>query len=150
MAHTYTRLLYHVVFSTKDRRPLLDADLRPRLFAYFGGVVGELRGQPILINGVADHVHGLVWIPPTVSVTELMRVVKTNTSRWVHETWPERAGFAWQTGYGAFTVSQSQVEVVRQYIAGQEDHHRTMTFQEEYLALLTRHGIEFDERYVWE
>ena len=150
MAHTFTNLLYHVVFSTKDRLPQIDADLRPRLFGYLGGITREEGGTALIANGVEDHCHLLLALPPTVAVSDFLRTLKTNSSRWVHETWPAHRAFAWQTGYGAFSVSQSNVESVRRYIAEQEERHRTMTFQEEFVQILRRHGIVFDERYIWE
>jgi putative transposase len=134
MAHTYTSLLAHVIFSTKDRRPLLDAEVRGRVFAYMGGVVRELKGAALAINGPDDHVHLLLALPANVAVADAVRVVKANASRWVHETWPRRKDFAWQSGYGAFSVSRSNVEEVERYIAGQEEHHRHLSFQEEYLV----------------
>ena len=150
MAHTFTNLLCHVIFSTKDRLPQIDADLRPRLMAYLGGIVRELHAAPLIANGPDDHVHLLVGLPATLAVADLVRVVKANAWRWVHEQWPARKAFAWQTGYGAFSVSQSSAEAVRQYIAGQEEHHRHVSFQEEFVAFLKRHGIAYDDRYIWE
>jgi REP element-mobilizing transposase RayT len=140
MPHTYTNLLVHVIFSTKDRNPYLDADLRPRLFPYMGGILREMNVTPLAINGPADHVHGLLALPATASIADAMRVLKTNSSRWIHEQWPQRRGFAWQAGYGAFSVSRSNVEEVERYIARQEEHHRHVTFQEEFVAFLERHG----------
>ena len=150
MAHTYTQLLYHIVFNTKERAPFLDAELRPRMFAYLGGIVRELRGHALAVGGVGDHVHALISLPPNVSVSEVLRIVKANSSRWVHETWPQRSDFAWQTGYSAFTVSQLNRDAVLRYIAQQEEHHRTISFQDEVRQMLNRHGIEFDERYLWD
>jgi len=150
MSHTYANLLYHVVFSTKGRQPYIVEELRLRLHAYLGGIVRAIQGKALTIGGTADHVHLLMLLPARTAVAEALRVLKTNSSRWVHGQLPERAFFAWQTGYGAFTVSQSAADDVKRYIAGQEAHHRSMTFQEEFLALLTRHGIEYDERYLWD
>src|SRR2546423_1803259 len=98
MAHTYTRLLVHVVFSTKDRLPQIDAELRPQLFAYMAGIIREIGGTPVIVNGPADHVHSLVGIPASLSVADAVRTLKANASKWVHETWPRRASFGWQTG----------------------------------------------------
>ena len=148
MPHTFTSLLAHIIFSTKERAPLIDAELRPQLHAYLGGIIRELNGTPLVINGVADHVHLLVALPPTISTSDAMRVLKTNSSRWIHET--RRKPFGWQTGYGAFSVSKSNVIAVSQYIARQEEHHRKVSFKEEFLSFLKRHGLEFDERYIWE
>jgi len=148
MAHTFTKLLYHAVFSTKGRSPTIDAELKPRLHAYLGGIVGELGGKAILVGGTADHVHLLASLSAKTAPADVLRIVKTNSSRWVHEEWRRRGGFAWQTGYAAFTVSQSAADAVKRYIAGQEEHHRRMSFDEELLALLNRHGIDYDERYL--
>jgi REP element-mobilizing transposase RayT len=150
MGHTYASLLTHCIFSTKDRAPHLTKQIAPGAFAYMGGIVRSFGGVPLLINGVADHVHMLVSLPPTIAVAEAMRLVKANSSKWIHEQWPDQRAFGWQNGYGAFSVSRSNQETVLTYIAGQEEHHETVTFQEEFLAFLRRHGIEFDERYVWQ
>jgi REP element-mobilizing transposase RayT len=150
MAHTFTNLLTHVVFSTKRRIPQIDQELKPQLLAYIGGIVRELHGVAHLINGTADHVHLLVRLPATVALAHALRTIKTNSSRWVHEKWPTRSDFAWQTGYGAFSVSQSNAETVLRYIANQEEHHRKVSFQQEMISYLRRNKIEYDERYIWE
>lgn len=115
-----------------------------------GGIVREMNGSSLIINGTSDHVHLLIWLPPVVSISEAMRVVKTNSSKWVHAEWSSRAHFAWQIGYGAFSVRQSNVPTVLRYIANQEEHHRKISFQEEFIAYLKRHKIEYDEKYIWE
>lgn len=150
MAHTFTNLLTHVIFSTKDREPFMNEDVRPRIFAYMGGVVREIGGTALRINGPSDHTHLLLALPATVAIAEAMRLVKTNSSKWIHETFPRLSAFAWQHGYGAFSVSQSNVGAVEAYIDKQEEHHRTMTFQEEFVAFLKRHGISYDPKYIWE
>jgi putative transposase len=150
MAHTYANLLTHIIFSTKDRSPFIDAQLASALHLYLGGIIRELNGTALAINGPTDHVHLLLALPPNLALSEAMRVLKTNSSRWVHEQWPQRRAFAWQTGYGAFSVSQSNADQVCAYIADQEEHHRLVSFQEEFLAFLKRHGIAYDERYIWE
>ena len=129
--------------------PELSPELANRLFPYMGGIVKERKGVPLVINGPADHVHLLLSLPAGESIAALLRVLKTNSSRWVHEQFPERRRFAWQTGYGAFTVSGSRLEDVRSYIASQEAHHHKVSFQDEFLALLKRHGMEYDPEYVW-
>ena len=149
MAHTFTNLLVHLVFSTKDRRPSIDAQLKPTLFPYMGGIVREMKGKALAVNGTENHVHILAKLPSTLSIAEVVRVLKTNSSRWVHEKGYAGHGFAWQVGYGAFSVSQSNVESVIRYIATQEEHHRNVSFQDEYLSFLRKHEIEFDERYIW-
>jgi len=150
MAHTFTNLLAHIVFSTKDRAPFIDMELKPELHAYLGGMVREIKGKAYSINGTADHVHLLVSLPPTISLSDAMKVVKANSSRWVSDKWRERKNFGWQTGYGAFSVSKSNVPGVVSYIGNQEEHHRKITFKEEFLEFLRKHGIEYDERYIWE
>jgi putative transposase len=150
MAHTSANLLTHVIFSTKDRIGFIDADLAASMFPYLGGIIRELNGTALAINGPADHVDLLVALPPNLALSEAMRVLKSNSSRWVHEQWPQRRAFAWQTGYGAFSVSQSNADQVCAYIANQEEHHRLVSFQDEFMAFLKRHGIAYDGRYIWE
>ncbi len=149
MAHTFTSLLVHVIFSTRDRAPLIADVIRADLHAYLGGILRELRATPVVIGGTADHVHVLMQTPADLAVADCLRVVKANSSRWVKEKWPERRAFGWQGGYGAFSVSESSRAKVICYIQGQAGHHLKMSFQDEFLGLLRRHGVEFDERYVW-
>jgi putative transposase len=150
MGHTFANLLVHVIFSTKGRAPMLDENLRVRLFPYMGGIVRDLQSTALIINGPSDHVHLLLTLSAIHSIADVMRVVKANSSKWVHEHWPSRSDFAWQAGYGAFSVSESNSERVKQYIADQEVHHRTVTFQEEFVAFLKRHRIAYDGRYIWD
>lgn len=148
MAHTFTNLLTHIIFSTKNREPLITDAMRDRLFAYMGGILNELQVTPILINGPSDHVHLLVALPASGALSDIMRVLKTNSSRWVHEELQQE--FAWQSGYGAFSVSHSNAQSVRHYIANQQEHHKTVSFQEEFIAFLKRNQISYDSRYIWE
>jgi REP element-mobilizing transposase RayT len=148
MPSTHLSLHYHLVFSTKDRAPTIISAWRERLHAYLGGVVRNLEGVPEAIGGVADHAHLLLGLRATACLADVVRDVKAVSSRWVHDEIMERA-FAWQEGYGAFTVSASQREALREYIARQEEHHRKRTFQQEYVELLQRSGAEYDERYLW-
>ncbi len=147
---SHTSLWYHIIFSTRGHEPYLEPAMRPRLFAYLGGAVRDEGGTALAINGVADHVHLLVRLRQDRAVSAVVGAIKANSSGWIHRTFPGYAGFAWQAGYGAFTVSASQVGKVREYVEGQEEHHRVRTFQEEFLAFLKAHGIEYDERYLWE
>lgn len=149
MGSTFTSLLFHCIFSTKDRSPEITTDVAPQLSAYLGGIVRSLDGVALAVNGVSDHVHMLISLKPTISIADAMRVVKAHSSKWLHEQWPAKRTFAWQDGYGAFTVSRSNVDAVGAYIARQEEHHRTVSFQEEFVAFLKRHEIEYDERYIW-
>jgi REP element-mobilizing transposase RayT len=147
MAYTYTNLLIHALFSTKDRRPLIELEIKSDLYAYVGGIIASLKGKPVLINGPRDHVHLLFVLPAAISLSDLMEKLKANSSKWVAERWP-RLGFSWQTGYTAFSVRQSKLGEVKAYISRQEEHHRKRTYQEEVVALLKKHGIEFDSRFV--
>jgi putative transposase len=149
MPQSYTCLLYHLVFSTKDREPWLQAELRPRLWEYLSVAIRGEGGFCLLANGVVGHVHLLARLRQDKAVSEVLRSLKANSSGWIHEAFPKLRGFHWQAGYGAFTVSQSQTATVRRYIASQEAHHRQLTFQEEFLTLLKAHEIEYDERYLW-
>ena len=144
---SYTNLLYHIVYATKGRAPLITSDLKSRLHAYLGGIVSGLDGVPIEINGMAEHIHLLVRLRPTVSVSDFLSKLKSVSSLWAKRQTKGR--FAWQAKYGAFTVSESQVGKVRKYIREQEKHHRTMSFEEEFEALLKSSRIEFDEKYLW-
>jgi REP element-mobilizing transposase RayT len=147
MAHSYTKLLYHLVFSTIERRPLITKTLRPLLYDYLGGTVRGLDGVAIEIGGVADHVHLLVRMPRTIAVDVFLQKLKANSSGWVTRT--QAVKFNWQRGFGAFTVSESQVEKVRRYIQNQEAHHSKVSFEEEFKAILKAHKVEFDEEYLW-
>lgn len=150
MAHTYTHLLTHIIFSTKDRRPFLDADLKSRLFPYLGGILRAHDSKALIVNGPTDHVHILASLAAKHSLSNLMRELKADSSGWVHQTFPNQKMFAWQIGYGAFSVSHSNLAEVEKYIANQEEHHRKISFQDEFRQLLKRYEIEFDERYVWD
>jgi putative transposase len=143
MAHTHSNILVHAIFSTKERKPLLDQDLRPSMHAYLGGIVREIGGVAIRVNGTADHVHLLIRVPPIVAIADMIRDVKASSSKWAGR-------FNWQTGYGAFSVSESAAASVVRYIEQQEAHHHKMTFQEEYLAFLKRHKVDYDPRHIWD
>jgi hypothetical protein len=134
-SHTYSNLIAHCIYSTKDRALLIKPDFADRLHAYMGG-------------GVQDHVHQLFVYPPRLSVAEIMRTVKSNSSAWIREHF--NPDFRWQTNYTSLSVSESLVPEVKRYIAGQREHHRTMTFKEELIEFLKRNNIPYDERYIWE
>ena len=149
MPDTYSSLLYHVVFSTKYRAPRLDADLRSQVFEYIGGVVRRQQGVLLEIGGVEDHVHLLVQYRPTVAIADGVRVIKSNSSKWLNEEVVDEL-FRWQAGYGAFTVGRSMVPSVRRYIRDQERHHQKRSFKDEFLELLVLNDVEFDEETVWD
>jgi len=147
VSHTSGNILLHLIFSTQGRRPSIALRFRHDLFAYLGGITREMRGTALMVNGTADHVHLLVRVRPAQSAAEIVRVIKANSTKWVRAKW--RSDFAWQTGYGVFSVSESNVEAVKKYIAEQEEHHKKLTFQEEFLGFLKKNHIEYDERYIW-
>jgi REP element-mobilizing transposase RayT len=148
MANTYTSLNYHVVFSIKERHPSLSDNVRERLFGYLGGIARENDMKALGIGGAADHVHLLPSIPASLTVSKAIQLIKGGSSRWLKQTFADMNHFAWQAGYAAFTVSQSQLDDVREYVRTQAKHHRTKTFAQEYRAFLQRHRIEYDERYL--
>jgi REP element-mobilizing transposase RayT len=146
---SFTNLNYHIVFSTKGRRPFIYDDLRPRLAKYIGGIVRELEGDVLSANGPTDHFHVVAILTPKVAVMDVIKGIKGGSSKWIHETFRELPDFDWQDGYAAFTVSQSALPRVIAYVEGQVEHHKKMTFQEELVALLKRHGVKYDERYIF-
>ena len=149
MANTYTSLFYHVVFSTKNREPFIGPDIEQRVWAYIGGVARQHDMTALQVGGIEDHIHVLVLAPPVLSPSQIAQYVKGDSSKWIHETFPTLQRFAWQTGYGAFSVSKSGVSSVVDYIQNQRQHHARKTFQAEYVEFLQRHGVDYDERYVW-
>jgi REP element-mobilizing transposase RayT len=150
MPQSFGSLHFHLVFSTKYRQPLIDAELQPRLYEYMGGILRAEKSVLLSAGGMPDHVHLLVSLSRELSIAEAVRLVKANSSKWIHATFPERQQFCWQAGYGAFSVSFSNLPDVRNYIARQAEHHRVRTFQDEFREFLRRHDIEWDERYVWD
>ena len=151
MPQSRARVVLHVVFSTKNRVPFLkEPELRARRHAYMAGGLQNIGCEPILINGVEDHVHLLYNLSRTMTIAGLVEEAKKSSSKWMKEQGAAYGDFYWQGGYGAFSVSQSNVEQVRAYIATQEEHHRKVSFQDEFRALCRKHGVEIDERYVWD
>ncbi len=150
MASTLTNFLYHVVFSTKNREPLVTTEARDQLYPYIGGIIRGERGVPISIGGTTDHVHILCKLSPSISFSNLMQKVKGNSSKWLGEQTWYRGAFSWQRGYAAFSVSQSSAEKVAAYIGRQEEHHRKMSFREELIEILKKHGVEYEERYLFD
>ena len=148
MAGSFSRILLHTVFSTKQRTPWITPEVAERLHAYLGGIIRAEHGVPCEIGGAADHVHLFVRWRPDVAVSDMLRIVKSRSSAWVHDIFPALAAFAWQSGYAVSTVSPSQSSAVTKYVAGQAKHHRKEDFSSEFRRLLRAHGIKFDERYV--
>lgn len=150
MPSTYVQLLYHIVFSTKNHQPTIDPKIETRLIKYIGGIVRENRGKLLAANTVPDHIHLYLSMRTEPSIAAMLRLIKTNSSKWIHETFPNMKEFRWQRGYGAFSVSKSVEPRVIQYIKNQKEHHRKKTFQEEFIQFLEQYDIEYDERYIWE
>lgn len=148
MGHTYSQLLIHVIFSTKDRRAQIDPTWRRDLFAYMGGIARREFGAIRCVNGTGNHIHLLLSLNADTALARAMNKLKSLSSRWVHDNIPSASAFAWQGGYAAFTVSRSREQEVQSYITRQEEHHRTRSFAEEYVAFLERHAIEYDPRFV--
>ncbi len=147
---SYISSYYHCVVSTKERRPLIHSPLRERLWSFLGGIARQHEMTAIEIGGMPDHVHLLVSLPSTLSIAKAMQLIKGGSSKWVHDTFPEHRAFHWQVKYGAFAVSVSLLDKTMEYIKTQEAHHGKVTFQEEFLVLLKKHRIAYDERYLWE
>lgn len=149
MANTYYSLHYHLIFSTKNRVAYLKPEIEQRVWAYIGGVSRQHKMTALQVGGFDDHIHALVMAPPTIAPSQIAQWLKGDSSRWIHETFPDLQDFAWQEGYGAFTVSKSNLEAIAGYIQKQREHHQRKSFQEEYRELLQNLGIEYDERYLW-
>jgi REP element-mobilizing transposase RayT len=147
MSHTFTKNHQHIIFSTAERRKLIEKEFQPKLWAYMAGICRNHEMFVRTIGGVEDHVHLLVELPPTLAVAEAVRTIKSNSSKWVNEL---DRNFAWQKGYGAFSVSASNIAMVERYISNQERHHRKMTFEDEFIGFLRKHGIVFDPKYVFD
>ena len=149
MAHSYSSTLIHYVFSTKERRNTISSELRQRLWPYLGGVAREHGMKALAVGGTENHAHALISLPSTLTVAKAIQLVKGSSSKWIHETFPTHATFAWQEGYAAFSIGVSGVSETIAYINSQEEHHRTRTFEEELKGFLARHDIEYDERHVF-
>jgi putative transposase len=150
MPQSLSKLIVHIIFSTKNREPWLDANVRPRMHAYLATICRDLGTEFVHVGGVADHVHIVTTLPRTLSQAHLIEQTKKTSSKWIKTVDARYRAFAWQRGYGAFSVSSSQLDAMLQYVDGQKAHHRTRTFQEEYRELLRKHGVDFEEHYVWD
>ena len=149
MAHTYIHCLVHCIFSTKDRTKTITPALQEKLWPYIGGISRQRGVKALAVGGIEDHVHILLSIPATVSISKVMQEIKAVSSKWIHETDPTQRFFSWQEGYGAFSVSISHAKKTIDYINSQKEHHRTRSYMEEYVAFLKKHGISYDEKYLW-
>lgn len=149
MSHTYNCQLMHCVFSTKERRPIITPDLQSRLWPYIGGIARENKMKAIAIGGVEDHIHLLLSLPSTLSIAKAMQLIKGGSAKWIHDTFPQHNAFAWQEGYGAFSVGISGVDRTAAYIENQPARHSRTGFKTEFVEFLKKHRIEYDERYIW-
>jgi len=149
MAHSYVSALIHYVFSTKDRSKIITPELRERLYPYMGGIARANKIQTLAIGGIEDHIHLLLALPSTLSAAKAIQLIKGGSSLWIHDTYRSLNDFAWQEGYGAFSVGISQVEKTKSYINCQPEHHRTKTFEQELVDILNKHGIKYDPRYLF-
>ncbi|MDP8208909.1 MAG: IS200/IS605 family transposase [Candidatus Electryonea clarkiae] len=150
MADTFTNLIYHVVFSTKNRADLIKKELQSDISSYIGGILREINGVLLETGVMPDHIHILMKLNATKPISDAMRLIKANSSKWINEKRMTNTTFQWQSGYSAFTVSESQIPTVRNYLKRQKEHHRKFSFKEEYLKLLKKHNITFDERYIYD
>ena len=153
MPQSLNKVIIHMVFSTKDRQPFIDADIRPRLHAYMAAILRDIsppQSQAYRVGGVEDHVHIAASLPRTVTIAKMFEVVKKESSTCIKTQGPQYQDFHWQAGYGNFSVAPSQLDQLIRYIGNQEEHHRTLSFQDEFRMLLEKYQIEYDERYVWD
>jgi len=148
--HSFTSCLMHCVFSTKERRRSITKPLQERLWPYLGGIARANKMKALAIGGVEDHAHVLISLPSTLAIAKAIQLLKGNSSKWVHDTFRECWDFEWQEGYGAFSVGISGVPETIQYIEAQAEHHRKRTFQEEFVAILKKHEMEYDEKRLWD
>ncbi len=150
MPQSLSSILVHLVFSTKNREPYITAEIEPELHAYLAAVFRECHSPALIINGTTDHLHTLFTLSRTVTVAGLVEEVKKRSSKWAKTKGGLQRNFQWQTGYGAFSIGQSNVGALKRYIADQKEHHRRRTFEEEYRSFLERYGVAYDKRYVWD
>jgi putative transposase len=145
---SYNAIYYHIVYSTKGRRAAFNETEMTRLSEYTAGIVRSLRSTLHIANGPADHIHLVVSLDPSTSLADFVRTVKASSSKWVHQTFPQLEHFAWQDGYAAFTVSHSGIQKVVKYVRDQQSHHRKLSFEDELVRFLQKHGVKYDERYI--
>lgn len=150
MANTYSNLFYHIVFSTKGRKNLIDRDIEQRVRAYIGGIARHHEIVAVQVGGIENHIHVLIMAKPKFAPSQIVQWIKGESSGWIHETFPNLRSFEWQDGFAVFSVSKSNVPEVVEYIKNQREHHAKQTFEDEYVSLLRLHGVDYDERYVFD
>lgn len=148
--HSFVSCHLHVVFSTKDRRNLITPDLQKRLWPYLGGIAREGKMKALEVGGVEDHVHVLLSFPATLAISKAVQLLKGNSSKWIHDTFPEHHDFGWQEGYGAFSIGVSEIADTVTYIRHEVEHHRRKTYKEEFISFLKKHDMEYDETTLWD
>jgi putative transposase len=150
MANTYSQLFYHLVFSTKSRANFIHQEIEDRVWAYIGGIARKHNVSALQVGGIENHAHALVMARPTVPPCQIPMWLKAESSKWIHGEFPKLSRFGWQDGYGIFSVSKSAVPAVVEYIKNQREHHTNLSFEEEYVTLLKLHGVEYDERFLFD
>jgi REP element-mobilizing transposase RayT len=149
ITHTFSQNVQHIVWSTKDRHPLIDLNYQNRLYAYIGGIIRREKGTVISIGGIPYHIHILAIIPPIVAISNLIKTIKVSSTNWINDIISLGVPFSWQRGFGTFSVSKSNISEVKKYIENQSEHHKKHTFREEFIGLLNAHGIDFEKKYLW-
>ena len=150
MAHTHRNHYFHLIWSTKNRKRLIEDSWRERLYQYIGGTIRNQGSGLIEIGGVSDHVHLLIQMGNLDNYSSLIRMIKADSSKWIHKEWKDKKDFAWQEGYGSFAISYSHTDAVREYIKNQEEHHRKVSFETEYIRILEKNGVKYDPRFVFD
>jgi REP-associated tyrosine transposase len=150
MSQSLVKVYTHIVFSTKYRKPVLDSDIRPKLYSYLGGIGNKLECFPVKIGGYTDHVHILCYFSKKITIMKLLEELKKSSSKWMKTQGDKYSDFYWQDGYGAFSVNPYEIDIVSKYIENQEQHHKKKTFQDEYRAFLNKYKVDYDERYEWD
>jgi putative transposase len=150
MANTYSSVFYHIVFSTKQRRDFINQEIENRVWAYVGGVARKHKLTALQIGGIENHIHALILSAPVFSPSQIARFIKGDSSKWIHDEFPNLLDFAWQDGYGVFSVSKSNVPKVIEYIKNQRQHHKAESFEDEYVKLMKLHGVDFDGKYLFD
>jgi REP element-mobilizing transposase RayT len=150
MSQSLAQIYIHIVFSTKYRKPLIQTEIEEELYAYIGGIIKNLKGNSIKINGVSNHIHILTTLPKTVTLSKYLEEIKRSSSKWIKTKGTDYKNFSWQRGYGAFSVSSYKVDVVKNYVTKQKEHHKSQDFKEEFIEFLDEYKVEYDDRYLWD
>jgi len=149
MAQSLAKIYIHIIFHTKNNYPFIKQDVEQDLYAYIGGIIKNCEGIPLQINGTSDHIHILTCLPRTMALAKFIEEIKRSSSKWIKSFGNNYLKFSWQNGYGAFSVSSNNVEIVKKYILNQKEHHKKTTYREEYLLFLQEYNVDYDEKYIW-